>query len=332
MNGNSARFALALFLKGKNMRMKWIGLLWMALLMVGCGSNDQKETSETEGSSAFQEFLQYFPEKQLPYELGDTSLKSGGKDLPAEIVSSFVPDSIVANAPGSSKKVSYKPLARVEGSQGSTFAIIQVAKGSSRSTHLLVYDQNGQFAGSLPFLVPAGKNTRQVSSVDENHNIIRSTEQIQGIRITAEGKNIFAWDGATNSFTWVMTDPLKDDEEIQNPLDTFPQHHKLSGDYVKDKKNVVFIRDGRSPNQLQVFIHTEKNKGECKGELKGDFIVTSSNTAVFRQAGDPCVLQLKFSGNSVSLDEQQGCGNYRGLDCPFDGSFKKKKKTAAAEK
>ena len=85
MNGNSARFALALFLKGKNMRMKWIGLLWMALLMVGCGSNDQKETSETEGSSAFQEFLQYFPEKQLPYELGDTSLKSGGKDLPAEI-------------------------------------------------------------------------------------------------------------------------------------------------------------------------------------------------------------------------------------------------------
>ena len=246
MNGNSARFALALFLKGKNMRMKWIGLLWMALLMVGCGSNDQKETSETEGSSAFQELLQYFPEKQLPYELADTSLKSGGKDLPAEIVSSFVPDSIVANASGSSKKVSYKPLARVEGSQGSTFAIIQVAKGSSRSAHLLVYDQNGQFAGSLPFLLPAGKNTRQVSSVDENHNIIRSTEQIQGIRITAEGKNIFAWDGATNSFTWVMTDPLKDDEEIQNPLDTFPQHHKLSGDYVKDKKNVVFIRDGRS--------------------------------------------------------------------------------------
>jgi hypothetical protein len=69
----------------------------------------------------------------------------------------------------------------------------------------------------------------------------------------------------------------------------------------------------------------EKNKGQCSGEIKGDAEMSGANTAVFRQGGDPCVLQLTFSANSVTLKELEGCGSRRGLECSFDGTFKKKK-------
>lgn len=313
--------------------MNWKGFLWMALIVWGCGSDEEKADGQLQGGSAFQKFLSYFPEKELPFAIADTSLKDGNTNIPVGEVASFVPDSIGQQAPGRSNKLSYQALARLQATGGHTFVVLQTTKGSTRAAYLLVYNQNGQFAGSLPFLVPSDKLVRQVSSIDKNFSITCNTLQKKGNEIIAEGKNIFAWNAASQSFTWVMTDPLKEDETVVNPLDTFPQRHKFSGDYVKDKKNVVFIRDGRYANQLQVFIHMEKNNGECKGELKGNFIVTSSNTAVYREAGDPCVLQLKFAGSSVSLEEQQGCGNYRGLDCPLEGSFKKRKKTStAAEK
>jgi hypothetical protein len=42
-------------------------------------------------------------------------------------------------------------------------------------------------------------------------------------------------------------------------------------------------------------------------------------------------LSLTFSGNTVSLNEESGCGNYRGLDCPLTGSFTRKKEVKTKE-
>ena len=106
----------------------------------------------------------------------------------------------------------------------------------------------------------------------------------------------------------------------------------LVGDYRIDKKNLVSVRDGRYPNQLLVYIHTENKAGDCKGELRGEFVMTSSTTAVYRQGGDPCVLNLTFKGNSVSIEEEKGCGNYRGLDCPLTGTFTMRKPASAKSK
>jgi hypothetical protein len=121
---------------------------------------------------------------------------------------------------------------------------------------------------------------------------------------------------------------------VINPIDSFSRKHKFAGDYVKDKKNFVSVRDGRYPNQLQVFIHTDHNGGECTGELKGDVLITSSTTAIYRQGGDPCVLSFQFTPNSVILKEDQGCGSHRGVNCSFDGTFSRKKegKTKAGKK
>ena len=53
-------------------------------------------------------------------------------------------------------------------------------------------------------------------------------------------------------------------------------------------------------------------------------MIRSSNTAEYREAGDPCILKFIFTAGSVSLKEE-GCGSRRGLQCLFDGSFPKKK-------
>jgi hypothetical protein len=131
-----------------------------------------------------------------------------------------------------------------------------------------------------------------------------------------------------------MIDQMGDrPSEMINPIDTLPRIHKWAGDYVKNKNNIVSIRDGRYENEIRFFIHINKNDGDCIGEVKGTALISSSVTAVYREGGDPCVLELRFTGSSVSLKELEGCGNHRGLNCPFEGTFPKKKqeKTSTSE-
>ena len=113
--------------------------------------------------------------------------------------------------------------------------------------------------------------------------------------------------------------------DVINPIDTFPRKLKLAGDYGKDKKNFISIRDGRTANQLLVFMHLDKNKSSCTGELKGDILLTSPTTAIYRQGGDPCVMTLRFTSSSVTVKEDEGCASHRGQDCVFDGTFLRKK-------
>jgi hypothetical protein len=113
---------------------------------------------------------------------------------------------------------------------------------------------------------------------------------------------------------------------LVNPIDTLSKTHKLAGDYVKDKRNIVSVRDGRRPNLLTVFVHIEK--GNCTGEIKGDAIISSPTEAIYRQTGDPCILKLNFTGSTVKLTEVEGCGSRRGQDCAFEGSFTRKKQSA----
>ena len=123
-----------------------------------------------------------------------------------------------------------------------------------------------------------------------------------------------------------MMDALNDNPSVLiNPIDTFPKTNKLSGDYYFNKKSFVSVRDGRYNNQLLVYIHTENQTGDCIGQMKGEFLITSSTTAAYQQAGDPCVLNLSFKNNAVTINEVRGCGNYRGIDCDFSGTFTRKK-------
>jgi len=112
--------------------------------------------------------------------------------------------------------------------------------------------------------------------------------------------------------------------ELINPIDTLTKKHKYAADYTSGKMNLVSIRDGRRPDRLNFFVHFEKGK-DCSGELKGEAIIRSANTAEYNKDGDPCKLKFIFSSSSVTLKEVEGCGSYRPLNCSFNGSFSKKK-------
>jgi hypothetical protein len=228
-------------------------------------------------------------------------------------------------------KVKYTPLVRVKGTTGETYLVVKAAGSGKTAAFLMAYDKNGEFGSAMPFLVPdKDPGSGQTSSIDRNGAIIRSmTRKIDGQ--VAEGRDVFQYDAKAGRFDLVMTDMLDDrNMEVINPIDTLPRKHKFAGDYVKDKNNFVSVRDSRYPNQLTVFIHTSKNNGACKGEIKADMLLTSTTTAVYRQGGDPCVLEMRFSGNSVILTEQEGCGSRRGMDCVFDGTYSKKKEPRPA--
>lgn len=302
-----------------------IGFVLLLLLIFSCKNKDEKTTGEQNSSSPV-DVQQKFTAVSVPYQLSDTVLLRGQQGSPVAELDRFIADTIKTNLFTSGKNIKYYPLAKIQRPKAETYLVIKATSGDKKVAILVTVDDENQPVASLPFLVPDDDPTTiQVSSIDAAYSITRAIARKKDGVTTGEGKDVFAYDKQGKQFSWIVTDQLDKKTDVVNPIDTLPKTNKLSGDYVKNKKNIVSVRDGRTATQLMVYIHTENEDGTCKGDLKGQFLVTSSNTAIYRQGGDPCVLQLKFTGSSVSIHEEQGCGNHRDVSCAFEGSFPKKK-------
>lgn len=302
--------------------MKGPGFLLCMALLFGCNNGEKKGASPDAGYT-YTTMSAAFATVSVPYQLSDNEVVSRNeKDTISEqFISSFIPDSIKQSLGGG--KIRYAPLAKIQKPEGETYYIVKAENKTHKAALLLVFEKEN-FSAALPFLIPdEDATTTQTSSIDKSYSISRNIVRKKGLEILGEGKDVFVYSKETKNFSWVVTDLLDESNEIVNPIDTFKRTNRLSGDYYRNKKNLISVRDGRYPNQLLVYVHTED--GECRGELKGELLITSSNTAVYRHSGDPCILQFTFKGNTVSVLEQQGCGNYRGIDCAFDGTFTLKK-------
>jgi hypothetical protein len=292
--------------------------------LISCKNNE--ENDDATGTTGRKVFGVQVTETKLPYQLADTSLISNSDTTSIQqSATAFVDDSITKNYFGKNAKIKYIPLARFNGNEG-TYFILKATSGAKKAAIVALFDGDNNFLAGYPFLFPdANPGTSQVSVIDKNLTISRNIVERNGAELVGEGKEVVAYDATEKKFSLIMQDPLNENlSEIISPIDTFPKTHRLAGDYRINKKNLVSIRDGRYPNQLLVYIHTENKEGDCTGEMRGEFLLTTSTTATYRQGGDPCVLNLSFKNNTVSIDEQTGCGNYRGLDCPFTGTFTKK--------
>jgi hypothetical protein len=297
------------------------------LLMIGflaCNSNGENE-NENETEFNFERFSNRFNEQTVPFGLADTTLLNN-KDtatLANLVFRSYIPDSIKTALVGNTN-ARFIPLYKLQHPQGETYFITKVINGKKKAAMLSVFDKDNNYASSFPFLIPdTDPTTSQTTILDKSFSISRNVNKRMKDGTVADGKHVFAYDRENKNFVLVMTDLLDDSNlELINPIDTLPGTTRHAGDYVRDKKNLVSIRDGRSENEVQIFIHFERKDG-CSGEIKGYAIYTSSKTAVFREV--PCVLELNFSTNSVAIKEVEGCGSYRGTMCTFEGSYPKKK-------
>lgn len=313
-------------------------MVLLGLLLWACKGKEKKNST---GSSSATEsatpagFSVQFAGAGVPYQLTDTALLNN-KDtarLSADYLTSLLSDSTVHAVFGKTKGIHYSPLCKLSSPGKEVYYLVKGAAGSKKAAFLLVFTKNGDYGGATPFLVPdEDPTTVQSSALDKSFTVTRLITQKNSSGVLREGKDVLAYDGGARRFSLIMTDLLNDEPEVLvNPIDTFARTNKLAGDYYANKKNLIAVRDGRHPSQILVYIHTENKAGDCKGELKGEFILTSSKTAVYRQGGDPCILALTFSGNTVAMNEERGCGNYRGLDCPLQGTFTRKKEEKPKE-
>lgn len=306
-----------------------IGLAVLSCLLLACNGGDKQATKKNIESGSGPDFSHRFTAASLPYQLTDTALlnNSDTATLPATALASFIPDTLTQRLFGKTARIRYTPLAKLEASGKDAHYVVKGTAGGKKAALLMVFDQIGNHGATVPFLVPDSKAaTTQVSSIDQSLTITRSVTERTGGTVTGEGKEVLAWDAKEKKFSLIMTDLLNDNPDVLvNPLDTFSKTNPLAGDYYQNDKNLVAVRDGRYPNQILVYIHTENSAQDCIGELKGEFVLTGTTTAVYRQGGDPCVLALSFSGNKVTMNEERGCGNYRGLDCPLSGTFTRKR-------
>ena len=301
-----------------------IGLALCFLFLFSCKS---KKTSNEENGFSYEKFTAKFRSVSLPYQLSDTGLLRN-KDtttLKSTELAQFIPPSTLTKWFGKGK-VKYIVMAKFPPLGNLTYYIVKAVSGSKKIALLVVFDKN-QFGSVFPFLVPDDNpTTSQISSIDRAYSITKIITQGRVNDVAAEGKEVYEYNADAKKFTLILTNPLSQKNAlIINPIDTLPRKHKFAADYIKDKRNFVSIRDGRYPNQLLVYIHMEKNNGECTGDLKGDLLLTSSTAAIYRLGGDPCVLSFRFSSSSITIKEDEGCGSHRGVDCVFDGTFQRKK-------
>ena len=305
-----------------------LGYIFFCMVLLACQSK-KAGTKTDESEFTYEGFSNLFPATKLPYQLTDTGLLKSRDttQIRSSEFAGYIADSIKNQIFAKGAKPKYYALARIEVPKAETYFIVKAVSASKKAALLISFDRQGKYATSFPFLVPDDDaTTSQSSSIDKSLTISKNIIQKKGGELKGEGKNAYVYSADTRQFILIMTDLLDESKrDLINPIDTMSRTRKFSGDYVQGKRNLVSIRNGRTPNQALAFVHIEKNDGECVGELKGEILFTSANTAIYRQGGDPCILQFNFTSSSVTLKEEEGCGNHRGLDCTLNGNFPKKK-------
>ncbi len=274
------------------------------------------------------DFIEFFPVVETPYRLADTMLLKNDNDslrISIKVLKQFIPDSVINQLLGKNATSKMYPIGKVVGEE--QYIFIKAVTGTSRSAFVFAFDKKNNFLAALPFLKSDNlRNTEQQSVLDGKMTIYKNIMRKNADGSSSDGKDVYVYNGASKEFMLILTDALDvKEKELINPIDTLSVKQKYTADYGTGKFNLISFRDGRSKDKLSFFIHFEKNNGECTGELKGEARMKNATTAEYRQPGDPCALEFKFSATTVTIKEIEGCGARRGLRCSFDGVYPRKK-------
>jgi len=314
----------------KNMTRYLACLLVAFYLLTGCGTKKKPSLSGTD-EVAIGDFIESFELIKPPYEVSDTALNKKEKDsllIANKIFAQFVPDSVLIKVFGKNAKPKIYLGKRINENEAN-YLFAKASTTDKKSMLVLCFDKKNVFKTFLPLLVQdANPATLQISGINRKFEFYQSVLIKNPDGSTAEGKDVYIYSSDAEQFFLIAKDALDDRVvEVINPIDTLQKKNKYSADYVKDKMNIVSIRDDSKAGRINFFIHFDRNEGECTGELKGVANFTSANTAVYKQPGDACSLQFNFSSSSVSLKEIEACGAHRGVKCSFDGNYLRKKET-----
>lgn len=310
----------------------FLKFLFLICLVIGLESCKGKKKISLSGEDPVEvsDFIEFFQPLNLPVQFSDSSLAKKEKDsllISYKIFTQFVPDSVLRKVFAKGVKPKIYALGKAVVPKAEQYLFVKTVNADKRAYFLLAFDEKEQFIAGMPLLRPDKQSsTSQSATLDRKYTVTQTMARKNRDGTISEGKDVYVLNVAARNFMLIMTEALEDKiTELINPIDTLPRKHKWSADYANGKMNLVSVRDGRKNDRISFFIHFEKDNGACTGELKGEALIKSSNTAEYKEEGDPCRLKFIFSSNAVTLKEEEGCGSRRGLKCSFDGSFARKK-------
>lgn len=311
------------------MKRIWILGLLLVFILGACKTKKKKLTGDE--PVAIEEFVDFFDELKLPLQLADTSLVLPASDsllINQKIFNQFVADTVITRQFGKNARPKIYPAGKASVKDGETYLFIKAFAAGKKIVYVLAFNKERKFVSSLPLII-ADKDvvTTQLAAMDSRYTITTNLQRKAPDAQILYKRNAYVFN-SEGVFTLIMTesnDVAAVKNILINPLDTLPRKNKWSGDYVQDKNNLVSLRDGKTSNEYLVFVHFEKEKGACKGELKGKAKMSGPAKAVFAEQGDPCLLEFTFKPGSVSIKEEGACGAHRDIKCFFEGSFIRKR-------
>ena len=310
--------------------MRYLSNLLILLALIGCAETKTDLSGNT--PLKINDFNAAFKNIELPIRINDTNLvaftdtiKIGRKAL-----AQFLPDSVVdAIAPKLAKNSSIFTVGKIEketeyylllnnkDTKKQTVSVIAFSKknvflGYQILTQFDLTQKGSQFYGKTLLI-----NKEPTFLIEEN-----KLDPEQGLTNEKKG-----WAYTEQGFRLIYLDAnIKPEQKaILNPIDTLPTVNTYSGDYARDKKNFISLRDFGNANKYQFFLHFEKKDGTCVGELKG-LLNFNKNQATYSEKGDPCTIQFTITGNVIKIKEDGNCGNHRNMTCYFNDSYDKKRK------
>lgn len=310
--------------------MKHVLLIGLLLSLLAC--KDKPIDLSGDSPVKTEDFFKAIRTLKLPFGVADTNLHKAADTMRigAKVLAQFVPDSVLKTWKLSDKKTIIKPVGKIvkeKNKEQEIYVLLDVSKNKVHSLYAIVFNTQLQYVTSKLLLDNSAQDGYvHLLSINREPTFLVGREKITADNQLMYTRNGWAFNDA-GIFMVVINDSnedLKKRNEIINPIDTLPTRNKLSGDYIRDKKNFISIRDGKDPNNYLFFIYFEKNGGNCIGELKGDLQLRDKTNAQYKESGDPCVIDFRFEGSRLVVKEQGSCGNHRGIKCFFDDSYTKK--------
>lgn len=278
------------------------------------------------------DFNKAFKTTILPLQLADTNLKkyTDSLEIGRKALAQFVPDSVVEEIISEkNKNIKLFPLFKIE-KEEEYYLLLNVQYVNKEALAVIVFSKKNKFLDYKILtefdIVHKGSQLYGKSLIinKEPSFLVEERKLGDDNSLTYEKKG---WAYLDNSFKMIFFDSNKKPENkvIINPIDTLATNNIYSGDYVRDTKNFISLRDYNDPNKYQFFMHFEKKEGTCIGELKG-LLNFTKNQATYNEKGDPCIIHFSISGNIIKIKEEGNCGNHRNMTCYFNDSYDKKRK------
>ena len=304
--------------------------IFCLVLLFSCGEKKTDLTGNT--PLKINDFNRAFKLATLPVTITDTNLAklTDTIQIGRKALVQFIPDSIVEQIIATKdKKAILHPILKIE-KEEEYYLLLNVQHPTQQDIAVVVFSKKNKYLG---YKVVAEFNEQQKNSRLYGKTLTINKEPTFLVAENKMGEENGAsyekkgWAYSDSIFKLIFFDSNKKPTSsvIINPIDTLPTINTYSGDYARDSKNFISIRDLATPNKYQFFLHFEKQNGDCVGELKG-LLNFTKNKATYTEKGDPCIIHFTITGNVIAIKEEGNCGNHRNMTCFFNDNYDKKRK------